>query len=327
MLQAVTNAGFRGAGRWLSAGPEGRRLVILHYHRVPEVTDPMNPDLLERPVFAMHMQALADVFNVVPLSEGLEQLRAGTLPPRAVAITFDDGYADNYQVALPVLQQFRLPAAFFVAAGFLDGGCMFNDLVVEACRVAPAGAWHTGVEELGICQVAMAVPARVQLAGQLISRLKYLGADERLSAARSLLRSASGTQPDHLMMTSDELRALYSAGMEIGGHTLSHPILARLPDDEAEREIRAGKAALESLLGARVAHFAYPNGKPLADYLPRDVALARAAGFSAALTTVWAGARRTGDTFQIPRVGSWDRSRERFCARLLRCYRQAIPGD
>ncbi len=322
MLQAVTDAGFRGAGRWLSVGPEGRRLVILHYHRVPEVPDPMNPDLLEKPAFAVHMQALADVFNVVSLSEGLEQLREGTLPPRAVAITFDDGYADNYQVALPVLQQFRLPASFFVAAGFLDGGCMFNDLVVEACRVAPRGAWHTQVGILGTVQVAEG-PERVRLASQLIGHLKYLAADERLVAARNLLRSAGAAPPDHIMMTSDELRALQRAGMEIGGHTLSHPILARLADAEAEHEIRAGKVALESLLGAPVAHFAYPNGKPGTDYLPRDVALAQAAGFSAALTTVWAGARRTGDHFQIPRVGSWDRSRERFCARLLRCYRQA----
>jgi peptidoglycan/xylan/chitin deacetylase (PgdA/CDA1 family) len=323
-LQALTDAGLRAAGSLLSNGPEGRRLVILHYHRVPKVPDPLNPDLLERPLFAMHMQALAEVFNVLPLSDGLAQLRDGALPPRAVVITFDDGYADNFQVALPVLQHYRLPATFFVAAGFLDGGCMFNDLVVEACRVAPTGAWHTGVEGVGTVQVAD-VPARVQLAGQIIGRLKYLGADERLAAARDLLRSAGGTQPEHIMMESDEVRALHRAGMEIGGHTQSHPILARLASDEAEREIRAGKAALESLLGARLSHFAYPNGKPGTDYLPRDVSAAQAAGFTSALTTVWASATRTADRFQIPRVGSWDRSRQRFCARLLRCYRQ-VPA-
>ena len=129
------------------------------------------------------------------------------------------------------------------------------------------------------------------------------------------------------MMESDEVRALHRAGMEIGGHTQSHPILARLGSDEADREIRTGKAALESLLGTRVAHFAYPNGKPGTDYLPRDVTAAKAAGFTSALTTVWASATRTADPFQIPRVGSWDRSRQRFCARLLRCYRQVpAPG-
>lgn len=321
----LADVGLRSAGSLLATGPEGRRLVILHYHRVPEQPDPMCPELLECRVFAMHMQALAEVFNVLPLSAGLAQLRDGTLPRRAVAITFDDGYADNYQVALPVLQHYRLPAAFFVAAGFLDGGCMFNDLVIEACRVVPAGTWQTGVRDLGSCQVPEG-PGRVQVANQLIGRLKYLAPDERLEAARQLLRAAGIKPPEHLMMTSAEVRGLHRAGMEIGGHTLSHPILARLSSVEAEREINAGRGALESLLGARVALFAYPNGKPGADYLPRDVQLARAAGFDAALSTVWAAATSAVDSFQVPRVGSWDRSRNRFCARLLRCYRETIPA-
>jgi len=321
----LASAVFRAGGNGLSRGPEGRRLVVLHYHRVPEVPDPLCPDLLEQPAFAVHMQALAEVFNVVPLGEGIAQLRDGTLAARAVAVTFDDGYADNYQVALPVLQHFRLHATFFVAAGFLDGGCMFNDLVIEACRRAPAGAWDTGLPAVGRCQVTDG-PARVALANQLIGRLKYLAPDDRLEAARQLLQAAGARQPDHLMMTSDEVRALRRAGMGIGGHTLSHPILARLAPDEAAREISAGKVALEQLLGEPVPLFAYPNGKPGTDYLPRDVDLARQAGFAAALTTVWGSAVRTVDAFQIPRVGSWDRSRERFCARLLRCYRQ-LPGQ
>jgi peptidoglycan/xylan/chitin deacetylase (PgdA/CDA1 family) len=319
--QAVADAGLRGAGALLSRGPGGHRLVTLLYHRVPERPDPLCPDLLELPVFALHMEALAANFNVLPLSTALDRLRLGTLPPRAVAITFDDGYADNYQVALPVLRRFGLPAAFFVAAGFLDGGCMFNDLVIEACRVVPEGPWDTGSDALGVRQVPGGA-GRVQLAGELISRLKYLSPVDRLAAARELLRRAGGVAPAHLMMTSEEVRGLHRAGMEIGGHTLTHPILARLPAEEAAREISAGKAALESLLGAPVPLFAYPNGKPADDYLPRDVDLVRQAGFVAALTTVWAGATPDADTYQIPRVGSWDRDRNRFCVRLLRCYRQ-----
>lgn len=323
VLGGLGTAGFRGAGNLLSRGPEGRRLVILHYHRVPDAPDPLCPDLLERQAFALHMQALAEVFHVVPLDEGLARLRDGTLGPRAVAITFDDGYADNYAVALPVLQHFGLHATFFVAAGFLDGGCMFNDLVIEACRRAPAGAWDTGLAAVGRVQVPDG-PGRAPLANQLIGRLKYLAAAERLDAAVRLLHAAGARQPDHLMMTSDEVRGLHRAGMGIGGHTLSHPILARLAPDEAAREISAGRSALEDLLGAPVPLFAYPNGKPGTDYLPRDVGLVRAAGFDAAVTTVWASATRNGGPFEMPRIGSWDRSRERFCARLLRCYRQPL---
>jgi peptidoglycan/xylan/chitin deacetylase (PgdA/CDA1 family) len=325
LVKSVVDAGWRGAGSLLSRGREGRRLVILHYHRVPDNPDPMCPDVLERRIFAMHMQALADVFTVVPLGRGLAQLRDGSLPPRAVAITFDDGYADNYQVALPVLQQYQLPAAFFVATAYLDGGCMFNDLVIEACRAVPVGTWSTGVDSLGQCQVEEGA-ARVALANRLIGKLKYLPAEERRAAACQLLRSAGASPPEHLMMTSDEVRGLHSAGMEIGGHTVSHPILARLEADEAAREIRAGKEALESLLRTPVSLFAYPNGKPGTDYLPRDVELTRLAGFDAALTTVWASTTRHTGTFEVPRIGSWDRSRQRFCARLMRCYRE-LPGN
>lgn len=320
-LKSLVDLGLRGAGHILSRGSEGRRLVILHYHRVPLQPDPMCPELLEEPIFAMHMQALADVFNVVPLAEGLAQLRDGALPARAIAITFDDGYADNYQVALPVLQHYRLPAAFFVAAGFLDGGSMFNDLVIEACRAVGAGSWNTGVQLIGTCHVP-AGSGRAALANQLIGSLKYLPADERLSAARQLLKAAGINPPDHLMMTSDEVRGLHRAGMEIGGHTQFHPILARLTAAEAAREIGAGKQVLQDLLGTPVTLFAYPNGKPSSDYLPRDVELVRDAGFMFALSTVWAAATRESDPYQVPRVGSWDRSRHRFCARLLRCFRE-----
>jgi len=314
---------FRGAGTLMCRGPEGNRLVILHYHRVPSVPDPMCPDLLPAPVFDLHMRALAENFRVVPLAEGLADLREGRLPARAVSVTFDDGYADNCQVALPILRRHGLVATFFVAAGFLDGGCMFNDLVIEACRVAPPGTWNTGVDATGTVQVPDST-GRVALASALIGQLKYLEGEERYQAALQLLNSVGGPYPDGIMMRSDEVRTLHRSGMSIGGHTLHHPILARLSAADADREIREGKRALESLLGARVPLFAYPNGKPGADYLPRDVSLARDAGFEGALTTVWASATRQSPGYEIPRVGSWDRTRLRFSARLLRCYRTPL---
>ncbi len=321
VLRRLGNGAQRGAAALASAGSEGRRLLILHYHRVPERADPMCPELLERDVFALHMRVLHEVCNVLPLSAALDGLDEGRLPARAVAITFDDGYADNFQVALPVLQHFGLPAAFFIAAGFLDGGAMFNDLVIEACRVAPAGVWRTGVAAVG--DVVIGDDAgRPQVAGALIARLKYLDGDVRMAAARTLLESAGARFPAHLMMSGDELRRLHRAGMEIGGHTLNHPILARLDAAAATREVREGQRVLEGLLGHRPVLFAYPNGRPGEDYGPREVAIVREAGFSHALTTRWACAMRGVDPWQVPRIGSWDRTAARFCARLLRAWRQ-----
>ena len=110
------------------------RLVILMYHRVLPEFDPLRPDDITLPVFARCMRTLKRFFNVVPLSEAVDGLRKGLLPRRSVAITFDDGYADNVTSAAPVLAELGLPATVFVTSGFLDGGRMWNDTVIESIR-------------------------------------------------------------------------------------------------------------------------------------------------------------------------------------------------
>lgn len=118
-------------------------------------------------------------------------------------------------------------------------------------------------------------------------------------------------------MSSDQVRALHRAGMQIGAHTVNHPILARLGRDEAMREIGDSKRRLESITGAPVTLFAYPNGRPGDDYDDASVALVREAGFEAAFSTTWGAARLVSDRFQLPRFTPWDRGRGRFGLRLL----------
>ena len=108
------------------------------------------------------------------------------------------------------------------------------------------------------------------------------------------------------------------AGMQIGAHTRSHPILARLDDGQARVEIKGSKDFLENLLGERVGLFAYPNGRQTEDYSDDTVNLVRELGFDAAVSTNWGAARSATDLFQIPRFTPWDQSRIRFGARLLR---------
>lgn len=307
----------RSAASLLSGSPTGSRLLVLHYHRVLEMPDPMFAGMLvERDAFAAQMTALANNFRVLALSEAISRLRAGSLPRRAVAITFDDGYADNFHVALPILQQHGLTATFFIATDYLDGGCMFNDMVFEACRQAPPGKWDTQVPALGHLQVG-ADASRPALALSIIGKLKYLDANQRLTASRRLLDSTGARQP-LLMMTSREVVKAFNAGMEIGAHTASHPILARVSDEEARREIDAGRNRLEALTGAKVPLFAYPNGVPGKDYRQRDVALVRELGFAAAVTTAPGCAGGDADLFQIPRIGSWDRTALKTSLRLVK---------
>jgi peptidoglycan/xylan/chitin deacetylase (PgdA/CDA1 family) len=122
------------------------------------------------------------------------------------------------------------------------------------------------------------------------------------------------------MMNSAEVRKLHESGMEIGGHTINHPILTRLNREAALDEIAGGRDALERIIEKPIATFAYPNGKPEIDYAPEHVELVKEAGFEAAVSTRWGAATARTDRFQIPRVGVANGSQFATALRLLRYY-------
>lgn len=300
-------------GRVSPGGARG--LNILIFHRVLASPDPLFPDELDRAAFARRMQWLKASYAVLPLQSAVRLAREGRLPARAACITFDDGYANNATEALPVLRQLGLCATFFVASGFLDGGRMWNDTIIELVRRSPlpwldAGA--AGLDALPLTDLA----ARRRAIATLIGRLKYLPLAQRALIVEQLALAARCALPDDLMMRSSQVKALRHAGMEIGGHTVHHPILATLDEAAARAEIVGGKQALENLLGAPVPLFAYPNGGPGTDFLARDVALVRAAGFEGAVTTAPGGG--PPDLWQLPRFTPWDRDEVRFNLRMVR---------
>jgi peptidoglycan/xylan/chitin deacetylase (PgdA/CDA1 family) len=242
------------------------------------------------------------------------------LPARCAAITFDDGYVNNREVAAPILRAHGMTATFFVTTGFLDGSTMWNDIVIESLRVARD---TLDLRELGLGVVQLPDwHARRQALNRLLETLKYLDSGERLKQARAIA-SAAGWQPAaRLMMQSQDIRQLAALGMAIGAHTMTHPILDRLPDDAARREIVGSKSALESLLGTAVRSFAYPNGRPHRDYARRHVDMVREAGFEVAVSTGWGACTRNCDPLQVPRVAPWGRNALRFGMGLLRVQTQ-----
>ncbi len=297
------------------AGPRAS-LSILILHRVHAAADPLFPDEPDATRFDQICGWLKSWVDVMPLDRAVAALRAGTLPPRAFAITFDDGYADNHDVALPVLQRHGLPATFFVATGFLGDGCMWNDVVIAAVRDCRQDVVCLDALEGASMPLRNAAERRA-LVDRLLRALKHLPLDERAAAVQQVARQCGLTRPPRPMMQPAQVLALHRAGMQVGAHTVSHPILSLLDDDTARAEIGGSKRTLESLLDAPVSLFAYPNGRPVDDYDGRSVQFVREAGFDAAVSTAW-GAARTGhaDMFQLPRFTPWDRSRWRYAMRL-----------
>ncbi|WP_323004491.1 polysaccharide deacetylase family protein [Denitromonas sp.] len=292
------------------------RLNIFVFHRVLPAPDPLFPDEVDTVAFDRMLGWIASWFRILPLAEGIAQLRRGELPARAAAITFDDGYADNLTQALPILQRHHAPATLFVATGFLDGGRMWNDTVIEAVRRTPLTHLDLGAIDKGRVAVGSVAEKRRAI-GELIPRIKHLPPLARERHVAAVAEASQATLPDDLMMASAQLREWHRAGMGVGAHTVTHPILATTDAETARQEMLDSKRWLEALLGERIGLFAYPNGKPGQDYRAEHAGLAADVGFDAALATVWGAARRDSDVFQLPRFTPWDRTKYRFGARLL----------
>ncbi len=319
----------RTALQWGSPGGARGRLTVLIFHRVLPAPDPLFQGEMHAARFDALCGWLAGWTRVLPLHDAVRRLREGCLPSRALAITFDDGYADNASVAMPLLRKHGLCATFFVSTGYLDGGRMWNDTVTHAVRHTQRATVEGA--ELGLPGVPRLSfdgwDARRAAAGQLLRATKYLGDAAREAAVRAVAeRLGVSAFPDDLMMSSAQVRSLRDGGMQIGAHTVSHPILAQLPRPQALHEVRASRVALEGLLDQAVTVFAYPNGKPHQDYSAESVAVVREAGFETAVTTEWGSAGPDVDPWQVPRFSPWDTSRWRYGWRLVRNLRVQAQG-
>ncbi len=300
--------------------PGGRRgrLSILIFHRVIDEPDPLFPDDAESVSdFDTILSWVSQWFRVLPLQDAVEKLESGNLPRRAACITFDDGYADNYLNALPVLQKHGLHATFFIATGFLDGKRMWNDTIIEAIRLTPGEEIDASSIGLGRLRTGTLDEKR-EAVGSLVTELKHRPPEERAELVAGLAGSVDATLPTDLMMTTDQLLALHASGMGIGAHTVTHPIL-RLCDEEAARaEISDSRETLQSVLGEDIRLFAYPNGKRGDDYGDREARIVQELGFDAAVSTN-PGTSRPGDSlFELRRYTPWRMKRHAFLAQLMK---------
>ena len=297
----------------------GRSLSTLIYHRVLDKPDYMRPDEPTAAQFDWQMALLKRYFTPLPLREAMERLADNTLPANAVCVTFDDGYADNLSLAAPILQRHQIPATVFIATGFLNGGIMWNDKIIESVREAPDT--ELDCSALGLPSYGIGSnEERRRTAFDLIGRLKYLPFDERqdLVDKISKLSKFSGAE---LMMTDAQVVELEKYGVIIGAHTQSHPILTRLKCEEAEREIQSSRQYLEELLQHPITQFAYPNGRLNEDYSSEHCDLVERLGFELSVSTNRGVSRTESERFELKRFTPWDKSESKF---LMRLYLNAV---
>jgi len=312
MSKLISNFLFRRLFDALSIN--GPKLNVLIYHRVLAKPDPLRPWEIDAVGFEQHLRWISEVFNVIPLKDAVQALQKKQLPRRSLCITFDDGYLDNAEVALPLLKTYKMPATFFCTSAFIEGGMMWNDQVIEAIRHWPKNS--ISVPRLGITDLPLSSPSiRAVSAEKILNKLKYIEKNKRSNIAQQLL-TKSQHEPAQQMMSAEQIHMLHKQQMEIGGHTHNHPILANLDKQSAVEEIQHNKRILEDIIGEKITSFAYPNGKPGKDFLPEHSEIISEAGYKIALSTSPGVSTSNMNQLQLPRFTPWDKTKEKFLLRL-----------
>lgn len=307
---ALNAARFSGLGSLASRFTAGSG-VILMLHRVTTdepKTYGFNRHLSITPQFLD--EVLAEMrrlgFELVSMDEAARRLRSGGCG-RFAAVTADDGYRDNLQHALPVMERHGAPLTIYVAPALIDGAV---DLWWDVLEDIVTASDHLSLDmPEGRLSIDCATPAEKFRANTLVHN--YLTTELAEEDQRPVIRelaSAAGVDPDaprrETLMTWDELRqAAAHPLVTIGGHTLNHYNLMRLTDEKALTEMLEGAQALERQLGEWPRHFAYPYGYSSA-VGEREVAIAGRAGFETAVTTRHGvlQADHAGHTHALPRI-------------------------
>jgi peptidoglycan/xylan/chitin deacetylase (PgdA/CDA1 family) len=298
-------------GRILTKG----KLSTLIYHQVFKENDPMRASEPDAETFRWQMTLVKRHFTPLSISSALEQIQSGTLPANAICITFDDGYINNLTVAAPILHELGIPATVFVATGFSSGENMWNDRLIDLISLVDAEIDLSAVELASV--ILSDINQRVSLAHKLIGKIKYLPFNERKVLIDKLYQDNDIAEKASKMMTPAQLIELEQLGIEIGAHTIDHPILKVLEKEQQRKQIQQSKLALEQWLGHEVKGFAYPNGKIETDYDIATRNIVEECGFAYAVSTNWGFSDIKTDFFQILRFTPWDQSPIKFHFRLL----------
>lgn len=318
--------------------------LILVYHRVAEI--PSDPMLLcvSPNHFGEHLEILRQDFRPVRLQPLAKLGQGGDIPRRSIAVTFDDGYADNLHSGKPLLERHNIPATVFATTGYIDERHEFWWDELDRLLLQPGtlpNSLHLNINERvhqwelgqaarysdetyqhhrGWSVLEKVDPGSRQRLYRSLSELLRPLTDKERRKVLSELRAWAGSDPvgreTHRALSADELLHLNAGDLiEVGAHTVSHPVLSKLSAAAQQAEIEGSKRRLEDILGHPVATFAYPYGSR-SDYTAETVTRVKEAGFAFACSNFYDVVWRGSDRFQLPRVLVRDWDGDEFANRL-----------
>lgn len=323
----------RRAAGWIARRCTRRGLILL-YHRVAQLECDANGLCVSPGHFAEQMEVLRRRATPVSLREAASLASEGRLPRRAVAVTFDDGYRDVAEQALPVLRAHDIPATIFCTTG--DGGRNREFWWDELERIVLRPGILPGELDLGLPGGTMLTGDAAELTAEECARhwrwamrdgnpptprhrllvelfkqihpLDHRRRREAMDRLSGWAGDGGGVRDSHRVLCAAQVKDLSDGGLiEIGAHTVSHPMLTALASDEQQAEIRMSRVELESIVGKPVDSFAYPYGM----YNAETVRGVHDAGFARACTCEERALTRRPAMLELPRfeVGDWDGER------------------
>lgn len=283
----------------------GSHAVILLYHRVGPLEDDWSSVPVNPAAFEQHLRYLAKNFTILPLREIAQYLREHKpLPQKTAAITFDDGYKDNYLYAYPLLQKYGLPATVFLTAGHIEKDDLFWwDKVSYLIE-------HTSLKALELPEIGLldfsTRPQKKQAIAHIRKTLKTWREPDKQKLINSLAKAAGVFIPPgtakNLFLTWQEAKNMRAGGIELGSHGVTHANLTNLTLPQAENELVLSKKIIEEKLQAPVLSFSYPNG----DFSGELGELVKKSGYIYATVVGGKLVSKRTNPFELPRVSGYE---------------------
>ena len=300
---AANYSGFLDGYAFLRRKLTKSQVGILLYHRVCPSKDnwavkPLSPLSFER-----QMEYFRRNYEILSLDRLVQYIKQGRpLPEKAVVITFDDGYRDNYLYAYPTLMKHGIPATIFITTGHIGSSRLFwFDEVNYLVQLSPLNQLE--LDELGSYHIETELD-RFRTSSLIARRLQELPDERKRGLIEKLINTCQVDIPDNLgedlFLSWDEVREMSEDGISFGAHTVNHPVLTNLPLEGARWEIMQSKKDIEEKLGKEVTAFAYPFGPFNAEI----AALVEESGFASAVTTELQLVNRKANPFALPRIGA-----------------------
>ena len=304
--------------RWVQARVLGGAL-ILGYHRISATQEDTYEVCVSPENFEEHLAVLRKYTHTIGLSKLVQHLKEGSVPQKWVAITFDDGYADNLYIAKPMLEKYEVPATVFVCTGNPGKEFWWDELErLVASSTAEFNALARQMQENGFPWTAPDADLlkRSQFRHSLYYFLLTLEVEEQ-NRAMQVIRDWSGVLPEERgarrSLEPSELLQLAGGGLvELGSHTRNHPMLPQLSLERQREEIITGKQELESILGRPVDGFSYPNGRATWD----AKRIVQELGFAYACTSLHDTVRPGADLYELTRFWQKDVRGDKFMEAL-----------